>query len=146
MTIGIAALFMLMALSAGSEKVFEDALATMGKNLLAVGSLRRETDALRGRGERYRTLTLEDWQAIGTELTGVERASPIAMSNFDVRYRSRASNVTVIGTSPEFRYSNVFQPAVGRFLEESDLVSQARVAVIGAQIARDLFFGEQPIG
>jgi putative ABC transport system permease protein len=146
MTIGIAALFMLLALSAGSEKVFEDALAAMGKNLLAVGSLRRETDALRGQGERYRTLMLEDWQAISTELLSVERAAPIAMSNFDVRYQGRASNVTVIGTTPEFRYSNVQHPAAGRFLDESDLSTQARVAVIGAQIARDLFFGEQPIG
>jgi ABC-type antimicrobial peptide transport system permease subunit len=146
MTIGIAALFMLLALSAGSEKVFEDALAAMGKNLLAVGSLRRETDALRGQGERYRTLTLEDWQAISTELTTVERAAPIAMNNFDVRYQARASNVTVIGTTPEFRYSNVQHPAAGRFLDESDVSTQARVAVIGAQIAKDLFFGEQPIG
>jgi ABC-type antimicrobial peptide transport system permease subunit len=146
MTIGIAALFMLLALSAGSEKVFEDALAAMGKNLLAVGSLRRETDALRGQGERVRTLTLEDWQAISTEVTGVERAAPVAMNNFDVRYRSRASNVTVIGTAPEFRHSNVYHPAAGRFFDESDLRDQARVAVIGAQIARDLFFGEQPIG
>ena len=79
MTIGIAALFMLLALSAGSEKVFEDALAAMGKNLLAVGSLRRETDALRGQGERYRTLMLEDWQAISMELATVERAAPIAI-------------------------------------------------------------------
>lgn len=146
MTIGIAALFMLLALSAGSEKVFEDALAAMGKNLLAVGSLRRETDALRGQGERYRTLMLEDWQAISTELATVERAAPIAMNNFDVRYQGRASNVTVIGTTPEFRYSNVQHPAAGRFLDESDLSTQARVAVIGAQIAKDLFFGEQPIG
>ena len=146
MTIGIAALFMLLALSAGSEKVFEDALAAMGKNLLAVGSLRRETDALRGQGERYRTLMLEDWQAISTELATVERAAPIAMNNFDVRYQDRASNVTVIGTTPEFRYSNVQHPAAGRFLDESDLSTQARVAVIGAQIAKDLFFGEQPIG
>jgi ABC-type antimicrobial peptide transport system permease subunit len=146
MTIGIAALSILLALSAGSEKVFEDALAAMGKNLLAVGSLRRETDALRGQGERYRTLTLEDWQAISAELTGVERAAPIAMNNFDVRYRGRASNVTVIGTSPEFRYSNVFHPAAGRFLDEADLQNQDRVAVIGARIARDLFYGEQPIG
>jgi ABC-type antimicrobial peptide transport system permease subunit len=137
---------MLLALSAGSEKFFEDALAAMGKNLLAIGSLRRETDALRGQGQRYRTLMLEDWQAISAELTGVERASPIAMNNFDVRYRGRASNVTVIGTAPEFRYSNVYHPAVGRFLDESDLRNQARVAVIGAQIARDLFYGEQPIG
>jgi ABC-type antimicrobial peptide transport system permease subunit len=146
MTVGIAALFMLLALSAGSEKAFEDALAAMGRNLLAVGSLRRETDALRGQGQRYQTLRLEDWRAIRTELAGVERAAPIVMRNFDVRYRGRASNVTVMGTTPEFRYSNVYHPRAGRFLEEPDLRKQARVAVIGAQIVRDLFYGEEPVG
>lgn len=146
MTIGIAALFILLALSAGAEKVFEDALASMGKNLLAVGSMRRETDALRGQGTRFQTLTLGDWRAINNEIAGVKRASPIAMNNFDVRYLGRASSVTVIGTSPEYRYSNAHHPAAGRFLDEDDLRLQARVAVIGAQIAKDLFYGEEPIG
>jgi len=146
MTIGIAAMFILFSLSAGSERVFEEALASMGKNLLAVGSVRRETDALRGRGRRFQTLTLDDWQAISSEVAGVERAAPIAMNNIDVRYGGRASNVTVIGTSPEYRYSNVYHPSLGRFFDDVDLRNQARVAVIGAQIARDLFFGEQPIG
>ena len=43
MTIGIAAMFILFSLGAGAEKVFEDALASMGKNLLAIGSMRRQT-------------------------------------------------------------------------------------------------------
>jgi ABC-type antimicrobial peptide transport system permease subunit len=146
MTLGIAAMFILFSLGAGAKRSFEDALASMGKNLLAVGSVRRETDALRGQGRRMQTLTLGDWRAISNEVEGVERAAPIAMNNFDVRYGSRASNVTVIGTTPEYRYSNVFHPSVGRFFDETDLQSQARVAVIGAQIARELFFGEQPIG
>jgi putative ABC transport system permease protein len=146
MTIGIAALFILLALSSGAEKAFEEALASMGKNLLAVGSLRRETDALRGLGTRYQTLTLEDWRAIRSEVAGVERASPIAMNNFDVRYQGRSSNITVIGTAPDYQYSNAHYPAAGRFLDDDDLRSQARVAVIGAQIAKDLFYGEKPIG
>jgi len=146
MTIGIAALFILLALSAGTEKVFEEALASMGKNLLAVGSLRRETDALRGQGTRFQTLTLDDWRAIRSEVAGVEQASPIAMNNFDVRYLGRSSNVTVIGTAPGYRYSNAHHPAAGRFLDDDDLRNQARVAVIGAQIAKDLFYGEEPIG
>jgi len=146
MTIGIAAVFILFSLGAGAEKAFESALSSMGKNLLAVGSVRRETDALRGQGQRFRTLTIDDWQAIISEVDGVERAAPIAMNNFDVRYGGRASNATVIGTSTEYRYSNVHHPAAGRFFDEIDLENQARVAVIGPQIARELFFGEQPIG
>jgi putative ABC transport system permease protein len=146
MTIGIAAMFILFSLGAGAEKVFEQALASMGKNLLAIGSVRRETDALRGQGRRVQTLTLDDWYAVSREVDGVERAAPIAMNNFDVRYGRRATNVTVIGTSPEYRYSNVHHPSIGRFIDTDDLANQARVAVIGAQIAKELFFGEQPIG
>lgn len=146
MTIGIAAVFILFSLGAGAEEAFESALSSMGKNLLVVGSVRRETDALRGQGQRFRTLTMDDWQAIGSEVDGVKRAAPIAMGSFDVRYRGRANNFTVIGTTTEYRYSNVHHPAAGRFFDEIDLENQARVAVIGPQIARELFFGEQPIG
>jgi len=146
MTIGIAAMFILFSLGAGAEKVFEDALASMGKNLLAVGSVRKESDALRGQGRRFQTLTLDDWRAVGSEVAGVERAAPIAMNNFDVRYRGRANNITVIGTTPDYRYSNVYHPSAGRFFDEIDLQTQARVAVIGAQIVKELFFNEQPIG
>jgi ABC-type antimicrobial peptide transport system permease subunit len=146
MTLGIAAMFILFSLGAGAEKVFEDALASMGKNLLAVGSVRQQTDALRGQGRRFQTLTLDDWRAINSEVAGVERAAPIVMNNFDVRYAGRATNVTVIGTTPEYRYSNVHHPSLGRFFDDIDIQSQARVAVIGPQIAKELFLGEQPIG
>jgi ABC-type antimicrobial peptide transport system permease subunit len=146
MTMGIAAVFILFSLGAGAEKAFESALSSMGKNLLVVGSVRKASDALRGQGQRFRTLTMDDWQSILHDVDGVIRAAPIAMNNFDVRYGGRANNITVIGTSPEYRYSNVHHPAAGRFFDETDMQSQARVAVIGPQIARELFFGEQPIG
>jgi ABC-type antimicrobial peptide transport system permease subunit len=146
MTIGIAAVFILFSLGAGAEKAFESALSSMGKNLLVVSSVRKATDALRGQGQRFRTLTMGDWQAISGEVDGVKRAAPIAMNNFDVRYGGRANDITVIGTTPEYRYSNVHHPSAGRFFDEIDMQSQARVAVIGPQIARELFFGEQPIG
>ncbi len=144
MTIGIAAMFMLFSLSAGSEKAFERALESMGKNLLAVGSVRKESNALRGRGMRFRTLTTADWEAFRDEVDGVERAAPIAMNNFDIRRGGDSTNATVIGTSPEFQYSNVQHPSAGRFIDEYDVRTQGRVAVIGSQIAKVLFFGEQP--
>ena len=146
MTVGIAAMFMLLALAAGAEQAFEDALSAMGRNLLAVGSVRKETDALRGQGRRFQTLTLEDWRALSNEVDGVERAAPIAMNNFDLRYGGDTTNATVIGTTPEFRYSNVQHTSAGRFIDEFDVQNQSRVAVIGSQIAKELFHGEQPIG
>jgi len=146
MTVGIAAMFILFSLAAGAEKAFEEALSSMGKNLLAIGSVRKETDALRGRGRRFQTLTLDDWRALSNEVEGVERAAPIAMNDFDLRYGGDATSATVIGTTPEYRYSNVQHPSVGRFIDEIDVQNQSRVAVIGSQIAEELFHGEQPLG
>ena len=146
MTVGIAAMFMLMALAAGTEKSFEDALSSMGRNLLAVGSVRQETDALRGQGRRVQTLTLDDWRALNSEVAGVERAAPIAMNSFNLRYGGEETGATVIGTTPEFRDSNVMHPSTGRFIDNFDVQNQSRVAVIGSVIAKELFHGEQPIG
>jgi putative ABC transport system permease protein len=146
MTVGIAAMFILFSLAAGAEQAFEEALSSMGKNLLAIGSVRKETDALRGKGTRYQTLKLDDWRALSNEVEGVERAAPIAMNDFDLRYGGDATSATVIGTTPEYRYSNVQHPSVGRFIDEIDVQNQSRVAVIGSQIAEELFHGEQPLG
>ena len=146
MTIGIAATFLLLSLSAGSEQAFEDALAAMGKNLLAVSSVRRQSDALRGESTRLQTLTLGDWQAVSAELDSVLRAAPIAMSSFTLRYRGRESAATVIGTSPEFRISNVYDVSAGRFFDDQDMADFSRVVVIGSLVADELFFGEEPIG
>jgi len=143
---GIAALFVLMSLAAGAEKAFEDALSSMGKNLLAIGSERKKADALRGQGARYQTLTLDDSRALATEVAGVERVAPIAMNNFTLRYGGDETVATVIGTTPEYRDSNVMYPSVGRLIDDTDVQGQSRVAVIGAQIAKELFHGEQPLG
>jgi putative ABC transport system permease protein len=146
MTVGIAAMFILLSLAAGAEKAFEDALSSMGKNLLAIGSVRKDADALRGQGVRYQTLTLGDWRAIAEEVVGVERAAPIAMNDFTLRYGGDETVATVIGTTPEFRDSNVMYPSAGRFIDDFDVQNQSRVAVIGTQVAKELFHGELPIG
>jgi putative ABC transport system permease protein len=146
MTMGIAALFILLSLGAGAEQAFEDALSAMGRNLLAIGSARKESNALRGQGGRYQTLTLDDWRALKNGVPGVRIAAPIAMNDFTVRYGGEESAATVIGTTAEFRDSNVMYPSAGRFIDDQDVQNRSRVAVIGAQVAKELFRGELAIG
>jgi putative ABC transport system permease protein len=146
MAIGIAAVVMLFGVGAGAEKAFMVALEAMGRNLLAVGTERREADALRGGGWRFQSLTMGDWRAIAEGIDSVALAAPIAMGSVNLQYRGEAVGSTVIGTTPEFQHTNNQQPAAGRFLDEFDMDSLARVTVIGAEVARDLFKNEQPIG
>ena len=146
MAIGIAAITLLFGVGAGAEKAFQQALEKMGENLLSVGAQRKESDALRGRSRRYRTLTLGDWRAIMDELRSVERAAPIAMKNFDMRYAGESVNMTAIGTTPEFQLTNNQGLVAGRFIDEYDVLNHRRVAVIGSEVARLLFQGEPALG
>lgn len=146
LAVGIAAVVLLFGVGGGAERAFQEAIEGMGRNLLAIGSELKESGALRGAASRYQTLTLADSQAIAWELESVARVAPIAMNNFDLRYGGRSSNVTVIGTTPDFRVTNNQILAAGRFLDDFDLEQLARVAVIGARVVDDLFFGEQPLG
>ena len=146
MAIGIAAITLLFGVGAGAEKAFQQSLEEMGKNLLSVGAQRKESDALRGRSRRYQTLTLGDWRAIMDELPSVERDAPIAMNSFTMRYAGEAVIMTAIGTTPEFQLTNNQRLVAGRFIDDYDLMNNSRVAVIGSEVARLLFLGEQVLG
>jgi putative ABC transport system permease protein len=146
MMIGIAAVTLLFGVGAGAEKAYQAALESMGKNLLSVGAQRKQSNALRGSNQRYQTLTLNDWRAIGKELNSVERAAPIAMNNFNLRYGGESVNMTVIGTTPEFQITNNQPLQAGRFIDEYDLYDVSRVAVIGSQVDKELFKGKPAVG
>jgi putative ABC transport system permease protein len=89
---------------------------------------------------------MDDYRAISSELDSVVMAAPIAMTAATLQYRGQSTNSTVIGTTPEFRYTNNQQPVAGRFIDDIDIRDSARVTVIGADVARKLFFDEQPLG
>jgi putative ABC transport system permease protein len=146
MMIGITAVTLLFGVGAGAERAYQAALETMGKNLLSVGSQRKESSALRGVSRRYQTLTMGDWRAIMDELDSVALAAPIAMNSFDLRFGGKSVTSTVIGTTPEFQITNNQPLAAGRFLDDFDLLDNSRVAVIGSQVEHDLFSGRQAVG
>jgi putative ABC transport system permease protein len=146
MMIGIAAVTLLFGVGAGAEKAYQAALETMGKNLLSVGSKRKPSGALRGGSQRFQTLTMADALAIMNELDSVALAAPIAMTSSDLRYGGDSVRMTVIGTTPEFQFTNIQPLAAGRFIDEFDMRDVARVAVIGSQVEKKLFKGKAALG
>ena len=146
MMIGITAVSLLFGVGAGAEQAYQAALETMGKNLLSVGSQRKESSALRGVSRRFQTLTMGDWQAITDELDSVALAAPISMSSSDLRFGGESVTMTVIGTTPEFQVTNNQPLTAGRFIDEFDLLDNSRVAVIGSQVEQELFADRQAVG
>lgn len=143
--IGIGAVAILIGAGAGAERAFQQSLEKLGENLLAVNAARTETDALRGSSQLYTTLKMNDWKWI-SQLSSVERAAPVAEGGRTLRVGRLAQSFTLIGTTPEFQEAKKFELVTGRFIDEDDVEEHRRVAVVGANVVEDLYFGEWPVG
>ncbi len=60
--------------------------------------------------------------------------------------RGESYSATIEGTEPEFAPVNLYEPAGGRFLNEADLDGAASAAVLGSEIAEEIFGRDDPIG
>ena len=143
--IGIAAVAVLIGAGAGADLALQKSLERLGENLLAVNASLTTTGALRGESRMHETLTMDDWRRI-KDLPSVKRAAPVADGGGAVRVGARAQSFTIVGTTPEFHAAKKFDVVTGRFIDDDDVALRHRVAVIGAQVVDDLFFGEWPIG
>ncbi|MBL8643335.1 MAG: ABC transporter permease [Rhodospirillaceae bacterium] len=143
--VGIAAVAVLIGAGAGADLALQKSLERLGENLLAVNAGVTATNALRGASRMHETLTLEDWQRI-RQLPSVKRAAPVADGGGTVRVGARAQGFTVVGTTPDFSEAKKFDVVAGRFIDDLDVAQRTRVAVIGAQVVDDLYFGEWPLG
>jgi len=93
------------------------------------------------------TLTLDDLAAVAATVDGVVAWDPLLMiGGREVNWEGNTRNVRVLGHSE--RAPLVWGRGVSRgsFFRLDDVVSGARVALIGATLARDLFAGADPIG
>jgi len=55
-------------------------------------------------------------------------------------------SATVVGTEPAYAPINLFGPAVGRFINESDLDGVRNSVVLGSDIAREIYGASDPVG
>jgi len=139
--IGVAAVIIMMAVSAGTEAAIAEQINTLGANLIIV-SRTRGPEAGRSLGLSYDDALAIDQHVSG--ITGVA-AEQIATSQ-SVRAGSTTIEVDVLGAMPGFSVVRGVPVANGRFFVQEDLDRKAKVAVLGHATAQDLFGDSDPIG
>ncbi|MCW5979625.1 MAG: ABC transporter permease [Bryobacteraceae bacterium] len=144
-SIGIAALTVVVGMAQGANKIVMRQVQTFGPTtiMLFAGGGRNEP----GADPTVVTLTLDDAQAVETQIPGIRMVCVQAMRpRVLVSYRDQASEVTVGGASGNFQESWEWYVEEGEFFTEQDLNGMARVAVAGQTVASTLFQGVSPIG
>ncbi|MEA1965581.1 MAG: ABC transporter permease [Candidatus Aerophobetes bacterium] len=144
--IGIAAVVAIVAITQGSQQQVSESIQSLGTNLITVSPGREEGRA--GRRGRVKTdvFTREDGQLINEKAPAVTRVVPMVRENLLLKYKDSNTEIMVYGITPEYEKVLNFHTQTGRFIVNRDLETFSTVIVLGQEVAKDLFEGEDPIG
>ncbi len=145
MIIGVASVTALMSIGRGVEKQITGELQATGTNVLFIFSGRPSGSSSERPTEPLTyddALALEEltWDGTleGVAATGSER-------NLNVVVRDRDTRVSVSGVTASYLAVNNLTLAYGQPLSDADLDARATVAVLGANVAAELFPEDDPI-
>ncbi len=143
---GVASLIAMMAIGNGATARIDKLIQSFGSNTLTVTSGSAQSGGARMGAGSKPTLRTRDAEAILREADGVVAVSPQLNTSGqliagNLNWSSQVQGVT----SVHLDVAN-WTMTDGRFLEPADSRSAARVAVIGATIARELFPDRSPVG
>ncbi|MBI5116401.1 ABC transporter permease [Candidatus Poribacteria bacterium] len=144
--VGISAVIAVVAVGQGATVMINDQIKSMGNNLMIIfpGSIR--TGGFHGGMGSQRTLTAEDAQAILRESAYVRAVTPIVRTGAQVVYGENNWPTIIQGATPSYLDVRNWEVAEGSFFTESEVLTAARVCVIGATVAQQLFGEEDPVG
>ena len=139
--IGVAAVIIMLAISAGAEAAIAEQINSLGANLLIIGPMR-------GMPGASKTLVLDDALAINERIINIDGVSA---EQAPPNQTIKANNITleeiqVIGTTSDFPIVRDFPVDLGRYFTTEEDERKARVVVLGTAIAADLFGEQDPIG
>ncbi|MGI5963784.1 MAG: ABC transporter permease [Lawsonibacter sp.] len=135
--IGVAAVIVIVGLGNGLEGYVTESFSSMGTNTLTVSVLPRGST---------RTLEVEDMYEIVEENSQyLDLCSPMAGMPGSVKIGSDTTSTSVSGVSEDYLTIKNYSVSKGRSLQYSDILTRAKVCVVGAYV--DLaYFGGSAVG
>jgi putative ABC transport system permease protein len=145
MIIGVAAVVLMLAVGQGAQTMVNQAISSMGSNLLIVVPGATSSGALRSGSGSVQTLTMGDAQAIAS-LPSVKAAAPLITGTAQLNYGANNWSTVVTGVTPDYFEVRDWGTESGALFTEVDLRSATRVVLLGQLTAKNLFGDEDPTG
>ena len=144
--IGVGAVIAMVGLGQGAQEQVQQRIASMGSNLLFVGSGSMNRGGMHMGWGQTKTLVYEDSQAIVRECPAVADVAPLNMSQQQVVYGNDNWYTTINGTEPQYFDVRSWPIAQGSAFTKGDVDTAANVAVIGDTVRKNLFGAQDPVG
>ena len=142
--IGVAAVIIMVAISAGTEATIQEQITSLGTNLIFVqGSMQRGGPGQAPTGG----LVFDDAAAIQDGVSGVTSVVVEQNSSETVKYGDiLLEDISILGTTSGFPSVRDMDIADGRYFTDKEIERKQKVVVLGSSIAEELFGEDDPIG
>jgi putative ABC transport system permease protein len=142
--IGVAAVIVMIAVGAGAQKRVEEQIRALGSNLLLVMPGATTAGGVRMGFGSSSTLTEDDVAAINREMPEA-LAAPALRGSAQVIWGNANWSTQIYGITPEYLDVRQWPLASGRVFEPNEAASAAKVCLVGATVARQLFGASDPV-
>jgi putative ABC transport system permease protein len=137
--IGVAAVIIMLAVSAGAEAEIADQINSLGANLVMVMPSFERRGFGQGMG-RPPSLAYDDIDAIAENVSGINGVSAEQSTTQDAKAgNTTLEGVSVLGTTAGFPDVRDYDVAYGRFLTDDDNDRANKVVALGYDVAEELF-------
>ncbi len=144
--IGVAAVIAMLAIGQGAEYSVKQQISALGTNVLIIFPGSQQQGGIRVGAGSVTTLTEEDAIAIAKECPAVAYVSPGARSGGQAIAGNLNWGTSIEGTGADYLEIRSWPVEYGEFYTEQDVKAAAKVCVLGATVAENLFPESSPIG
>ncbi|MFZ5998513.1 MAG: ABC transporter permease [Nitrospirota bacterium] len=142
--LGIASITIIVAATEGAYKKALEIVARFGPDSLLVFGGSEEA---RATGQRPKTLTLEDIEAVKQTFQTSYVAIPmVSERDVTVAYKERKYQTQVIGSTSDYSYAWTWPVIQGADFTEEDVRGLRNKGLIGQYLLKELFGDEDPVG
>jgi putative ABC transport system permease protein len=146
--IGVAAVIVMIAISAGTEASIAEAIEGLGSNLIFISSgFSRGGPAMGASTNQQTGLVYDDVTAIKEKINGIAGVSVEQQDTVAIKYdQTTLENVTIVGTTADYPTVRDISVSNGRWFTDQEQQRIQKVVVLGSDIAEELFGTSDPVG
>jgi putative ABC transport system permease protein len=143
---GIATVVLLLAYGSGFERGLWVAFRSWGTNLVFVFPGRTSLQAGGTKAGSEIKLNVNDLDYLQAEVPLLKRISPEAFKQSTVAYGTRSGSYGISGVYPYYQRMRRIDVESGSFFTELDENTHSHVAILGADVKKKLFSGQNALG
>jgi putative ABC transport system permease protein len=133
--IGVAAVIALVSVGEGASGLITGQIQSLGTNMIVITPASSRV-----------LITRDDADELAARVPSLSAVAPSVSARGTVKWGLNSYETTVEGVYPSHLEIRSYDLAGGRFVSESDVALNRRVAVVGHTVVGELFKGRRPLG